>query len=273
MVPFAQRAHVLATGVQVWQSKPLEVMTKDKRILRIRSCGRWRISNPLAFHAYVRPDGGRVMPRALDDALNSAVVDVLQRHSTETLMPALSGTAECDAGNATTLPSSQPSATKPPGTGAIAKEVLEQSAERTRLFGVSLMEIQIARTRRPRQGAEAEPSSRAAGAPSGSASDQDERRHREAADGTGNPSPTPRGPLSSQECHRYIVHLTELVIETGWQPSEDKREAYERTIRANMEANLQVEVERCVQEVSRAHYACAMNTNHIVRIDRCPPRK
>lgn len=85
-LPFVQDVYVFDNRLLVFDSDPQEVLSKDKKNLKVDNYARWRISDPLKFYQTVRNESGGVS--RLNDIIYSNLREALGQF---TMMEIVSG--------------------------------------------------------------------------------------------------------------------------------------------------------------------------------------
>ena len=153
-IPFIQEVHRFDKRLLIWEGKPNEILTSDKKRIWVYATARWRITNPLLFMQSVVDESGAAA--RLDAIFNSVVRDTvsvnllveLVRSSDwnpdpppevselRSITPAVIDTVIKDE----TVPT-----TVNVGRAYITRRMLEEARKLTPQYGIELVSIQIKR--------------------------------------------------------------------------------------------------------------------------------
>ncbi|MCA9751811.1 MAG: protease modulator HflC, partial [Gemmatimonadetes bacterium] len=141
-IPFIQKINRFEKRWLAWDGDANQMPTLDKRFIWVDTFARWRVVDPLLFFQRVRDERGA--QTRLDDILdgetrkaiaNVNLIEVVRSSNREfALMAGTIAAEEVDA--------------PPPiqvGQAAIVSEILQKSSEKTREFGVELVDLRFKR--------------------------------------------------------------------------------------------------------------------------------
>lgn len=145
-VPFIQTVNSIDKRILEWDGPPSDMPTKDKLYISVDLFARWRIVEPLQY--FLRLKDERSAQSRLDDILGSETRNAVAKHklieiirTTKQRMPekdALLNDADrrLDMGNLVPIVK---------GRKVIEKEIFEAAAEKIKIFGIELLDIQFKR--------------------------------------------------------------------------------------------------------------------------------
>ena len=145
-VPFIQTVNTIDKRILEWDGPPSDMPTKDKLYISVDLFARWRIVEPLQY--FLRLKDERSAQSRLDDILGSETRNAVAKHklieiirTTKQRMPekdALLNDADrrLDMGNLVPIVK---------GRKVIETEIFEAAAEKIKVFGIELLDIQFKR--------------------------------------------------------------------------------------------------------------------------------
>ena len=78
-IPFLQEVHTFDKRLLVFEQEPQEVLSSDKKNLKVDNYARWRIVDPLKFYQTVRDENGALL--RLNDIIYSNLREVLGQYT------------------------------------------------------------------------------------------------------------------------------------------------------------------------------------------------
>lgn len=126
-LPFIQEVHIFDKRLLEFEQEPLEILSSDKKNLRVDSYARWRIMNPLRFYQTVRSEMGAA--DRMSDIIHSNLREVLGQY---TMMEIVAGTRD-----------------------DIMVLIKNQSNKQASEFGVEISDVRIMRTDLPPENSKA----------------------------------------------------------------------------------------------------------------------
>ncbi|MBF0122281.1 MAG: protease modulator HflC [Candidatus Omnitrophica bacterium] len=147
--PFIQEVNRFDKRILVWDGDPNQIPTLDKRYIWVDTTARWKIADPLQF---LKAFGSESVAQArLDDILDSAVRDAVSGHN---LVEVIRNTNDIvDRRKSQPVSDDIDSITTDDGVlervqmgqNAITRDVLRRGSEKTKDFGIELVDIRIRR--------------------------------------------------------------------------------------------------------------------------------
>ena len=147
--PFIEEVNRFDKRILVWDGDPNQIPTLDKRYIWVDTTARWKIVDPLQF---LKAFGSESVAQArLDDILDSAVRDAVSgsnlveviRNTNDIVDRRKSQTVSDDIDSITTDDGVLERVQS--GQNAITRDVLRRGAEKTKDFGIELVDIRIRR--------------------------------------------------------------------------------------------------------------------------------
>ncbi|MBF0589553.1 MAG: protease modulator HflC [Magnetococcales bacterium] len=126
-IPFLQEVYTFENRLLVFDQDPQEVLSKDKKNLKVDNYARWRIVDPLKFYQTVRSQMGA--KARLNDIIYSNLREVLGQH---TMMEIVSGERD-----------------------DLMSKILIQANVQAKTYGIQLVDVRIKRTDLPPENSKA----------------------------------------------------------------------------------------------------------------------
>jgi membrane protease subunit HflC len=140
-VPFIDKVRRFERRILEWDGHPSEVTTKDKRFIVIDSYARWKISDPKIFFEKVKDE--IFAQSRLDDILDGTTRTAVSKHDlVEVVRSDKSRKASVDDDQTEGQSELQPFSI---GREAISNDILEDSREKIKEYGIELMDFQFKR--------------------------------------------------------------------------------------------------------------------------------
>ncbi|GJM43813.1 MAG: protein HflC [Gemmatimonadota bacterium] len=143
-IPLIQRVNRFEKRWLAWDGDANQMPTRDKRFIWVDTFARWRISDPLLFFQRVRDERGA--QTRLDDILdgetrkaiaNWALIEVVRSENRKFEI-----SSDADVAGATAAEAVEAIAK---GREAIVNDILELSREKTKEFGIELVDVRFKR--------------------------------------------------------------------------------------------------------------------------------
>lgn len=125
-IPFFQQVHTFDGRLQIFDQDPQEVLSSDKKNLRVDNFARWRIKDPLKFYQAVRTELGAAAQ--LSDIIYSNLREVLGQY---TMMDIVSG------------------------RGDLMEQIRDQANRQAAQYGIEIVDVRIKRTDLPQENSKA----------------------------------------------------------------------------------------------------------------------
>ena len=141
-VPFIDKVRRFEKRFLEWDGKVTEIPTKEKRNILVDTYARWRITDPLVFLKRFQAES-RAQAR-LSGILNGETRDAVARHD---LAELIRTTDREEVRDETLLAEEAGSGLEPIQIGreAIRQEILKNSQERVKDFGIEILDVQFKR--------------------------------------------------------------------------------------------------------------------------------